>query len=450
MPYDDELSRRREKREEMRQKQLREQKKLRTMLIVAGVILILCTAGIILLARQFGGSPTPPVENTPATEAQVHTPVTEATEETSARRNAPTTIHIRAAGDLNITNRVVESGLVASGYDYTRPFLDVAHLLTEADLTLMNFNGNISGEPYGTETMSAPSQILDALRNMGVDIVQTANCSSVQNGLIGLKSTLSAVRQSGLTPIGSYATPQDYTLDKGYTICDIQGIKVAVVAFSKGVGGRGMPAGNEDCVNLLYTDYASYYQDVNKEKIDAILKAAAAEKPDITIAMLHWGSEFNDVISESQEDIAALMIKRGVDIIIGSHPHMVQRIVFDEAKGTLVAYSLGDFYGDASRDGTYYSIILDVEITKDPELGTTKVTNFSYTPIFTVKESESADGFRRVVRVEQAMRAYEENYVDKVSDAAYANMGKALKRIYERVTGEKYPEETTPETTAPG
>ena len=447
MAYDDELSRRREKREAARQKQLQEQKRLRTMLIVAGVILVLCTAGIILLARNFGGDPAPEVQTPAATEAPVQTLPSEETEATTSRRNAATTIHIRAAGDLNITNSVVESGLVASGYDYTRPFLDVAHLLSEADLTMLNFNGNISGEPYGSATVSSPSQILDALRSIGVDIVQTANCASVHNGLIGLKSTLSAVRQAGLTPIGSYATPQDYVADKGYTICDIQGIKVAVVAFSKGVGGMGMPAGNEDCVNLLYTDYASYYQKVNKERIDAILKAAAAEKPDITIAMLHWGSEFNDVISESQQYIAALMLKRGVDVIIGSHPHMVQKIEFNESAGTLVAYSLGDFFGDASRDGTYYSIILDLEITKDPEMGTTKVTGFSYTPIFTVKESESADGFRRVVRIEQAMKAYEQNYVDKVTDSAYANMQKALKRIKARVTGVE--ETTPPETTAP-
>ena len=447
MAYDDELSRRREKREAARQKQLQEQKRLRTMLIVAGVILVLCTAGIILLARNFGGDPAPEVQTPAATEAPVQTPPSEETEATTSRRNAATTIHIRAAGDLNITNSVVESGLVASGYDYTRPFLDVAHLLSEADLTMLNFNGNISGEPYGSATVSSPSQILDALRSIGVDIVQTANCASVHNGLIGLKSTLTAVRQAGLTPIGSYATPQDYVADKGYTICDIQGIKVAVVAFSKGVGGMGMPAGNEDCVNLLYTDYASYYQKVNKERIDAILKAAAAEKPDITIAMLHWGSEFNDVISESQQDIAALMLKRGVDVIIGNHPHMVQKIEFNESAGTLVAYSLGDFFGDASRDGTYYSIILDLEITKDPEMGTTKVTGFSYTPIFTVKESESADGFRRVVRIEQAMKAYEQNYVDKVTDSAYANMQKALKRIKARVTGVE--ETTPPETTAP-
>ena len=447
MSYDDELSRRREKREEQRQKRLQEQKRLRIMLIVAGVILVLCTVGIIFLARRFGGTPTPPQEAPAATQPQAQEPEQETTEETSARRNAPTVIHLRAAGDLNVTNSVVESGLVASGYDYTRPFLDVAHLLTDGDLTLMNFNGNISGEPYGTETMSAPSQLLDALRNIGVDILQTANCASVNNGLIGLKSTLSAVRQSGLTPVGSYASPQDYAREKGYIICEVQGIKIAVVAFSKGVGGMGMPAGNEDCVNLLYTDYASYYQDINKEKIDAVLKAAAAEKPDITIAMLHWGSEFNDVLSESQKDIASMMMKRGVDVIIGNHPHMVQRIEFDEDKGTLVAYSLGDFFGDASRDGTYYSIILDVEITKDPELGTTKVTNFSYTPIFTVKESESADGFRRVVRVQQAIQAYDENYVDKVTDSAYANMQKALKRIKARVTGVE--ETETQETTAP-
>lgn len=442
----DQFEQRREKRAQLRQKQLQEQKRMRRNLILAGIVAAACIAGIFLLARNSGRNAPAAEPEKPAVQAQspVRPQPTEPTEETSSRKKAPTTIHIRAAGDLNITKSVVESGLVASGYDFTRAFLDVSHLLADADMTMLNFNGNIAGEPYGSETMSCPSQILTALRNAGVDVVQTANCSSVHNGLIGLKSTISAVRNAGLTPIGSYASPQEYQESKGYIICDVQGVKVALVAFTKGVGGRGMPAGNEDCVNLLYTDYASYYKDVNKDKINAILKEVEAEKPDITVAMLHWGSEFNDVISESQEDIAALLKKRGVDVIIGSHPHMVQKIDFDKDNGTLVAYSLGDFYGDATRDGTYYSIILDLEITKDPEMGTTKVTNFSYTPIFTVKDTESPDGFRRVVRIEQAMLAYEGNYVDKVSASAYANMQKAMRRIYERVTGEEYPDPTDP------
>ena len=81
---------------------------------------------------------------------------TEETEEVSSRRAAPTTIHIRAAGDLNVTKSVVESGLVASGYDFSRAFLDVSHLLSDADMTVLNFNGTISGEPYGSDTNSSP------------------------------------------------------------------------------------------------------------------------------------------------------------------------------------------------------------------------------------------------------------------------------------------------------
>ena len=448
----DQFEQRREKRAQQRQKQLQEQKRLRRNLILAGVIALACFVGIFLLARNADRNAPAAEPEKPATQqhSSVRPQETEATEETTSRRKASTTIHIKAAGDLNITKSVVESGLVASGYDFTRAFLDVSALLSDADLTMLNFNGNIAGEPYGTDTMSCPAQILDALRNAGVDVLQTANCASVHNGLIGLKSTLTAIRNAGLTSLGAYATPEEYRESKGYIICDVQGVKVALVAFSKGVGGRGMPAGNEDCVNLLYNDYASYYKEINREKIDAVLKAVESEKPDITIAMLHWGSEFNDVLSESQETIASFMKKRGVDVIIGNHPHMVQKIDFDETAGTLIAYSLGDFYGDATRDGTYYSIVLDLEITKDPELGTTKVTGYSYTPIFTVKDTESPDGFRRVVRIEQAMAAYEGNYVDKVTTSAYSNMDKALRRIYERVTGEKYVEETTPtEATEP-
>ena len=89
------------------------------------------------------------------------------------------------------------------------------------------------------------------------------------------------------------------------------------------------------------------------------------EKPDITIALLHWGSEYNDDISDTQKSIVNLMKKQGVDVILGTHPHTVQAIEYDELAGTLVAYSLGDFFGDASRGGTNYSIILDLEITKD-------------------------------------------------------------------------------------
>lgn len=434
--HDDELNKRREKREALRKKREAERKRMKIALILAAVVLVAAGIGIFALAKKAGvtvSKPDKPRQEFIQTEAP-----TEAPTETANRQSTVTTIHLRAAGDLNITDTVVNAGIAATGYDFTRAFQDVAFLLADADLTVLNLEGNICGEPFGSVRTSGPQELLDGLRSAGVDLVQTANSASINNGLIGLTSTLSSIRHAGLEPLGSYASAGEFQQSKGYTICNVQGIKIAFVAFTKGVSGMGMPAGNEDCVNLLYEDYDSNYKKIDKAAINGILDAVAQEEPDFTVAMLHWGSEYNDAISETQEDIVTLMQKKGVDLILGTHPHLVQKIDFNESAGTLVAYSLGDFFGDAVRAGTNYSIILDVEITRDTDLGTTRVTDFSYTPIYTLHPSECQGdySYSRVVRIEEAMLAYENNFVDKISKAAYDSMEYALKRITARVNGE--------------
>ena len=377
-PHDDEMNKRRQRREEMRQKQQAEQKRLKTGLIIAGILLVVCTVALLSIIRDTGALDSPETETSAAVK---ETQPPETKPQTWSEQNSTTTINIRAAGDLNITDSVVKSGLTSTGYDFTRSFMDVAPLLSEADLTVLNLEGNIVGEPYGTERTSAPNDLLTALRNAGVDLIQMANSCAINNGLIGLKSTINAIHNSGMEPIGAYATQADFNRSKGYTICEANGIKVAFVAFTKGMNGMGLPAGSEGCVNLLYTDYDSEYKKIDTDGITRILKNAAAEKPDITIALLHWGSEGTDSHSDSQERIINLMKKQGVDVIIGSHPHRLHKIEFDQAAGTLVAYSLGDFFGDASAGGSNYSIILDIEITKDNHSGITRGTDYSYTPI---------------------------------------------------------------------
>ena len=427
--HDDEMNMRREKREAQRRKQQAEAKRLRITLILAAVVLVLCTAGIVFLTSRSDSSQT-----TVAAETRPTQKPTQATEPaTRGQKNPKTTIHIKAAGDLNVTNTVINAGVAVGGYNYTRAFMDVASTLSDADLTVLNLEGNICGEPYGSDTTSAPRELLEGLRNAGVDLIQMANSCTINNGLIGLTSTLQTIRAAGLEPVGAFASESEFQQSKGYTITEAQGVKVAFVAFTKGLGGRGLPAGNDNLVNILYEDYASTYDKIDRTRITSVLKAVEAEKPDITIALLHWGSEYNDDISDTQKSIVNLMKKQGVDVIIGTHPHTVQAIEYDELAGTLVAYSLGDFFGDASRGGTNYSIILDLEITKDSSTGTTKVTNYSYTPIYTVSEAESADGYRRVVRIDKTVEAWEENYLDKVSQSAKESMVHALDRIEARI-----------------
>lgn len=343
---------------------------------------------------------------------------------------ADTVIHFVAGGDLNVTDKVVASGGAAGGYDYSDVLLDVVPVLSGGDLTVLNFEGSLSGEPYGTDSKSAPQQLMTDLKNAGVDLIQTANSKTLANGLRGLTATIQGIRQTGMQNLGTFTDGEEYERYQGYLIREVNGIRVAVVAFTKGMDGSGLPAGGEKCVNLLYKDYTSTYQKVDTEGITAVLQAVAKESPDVTIAMLHWGSEFNDQISTTQKKIIKLMQEQGVDAIIGTHPHYVQQMGFDEETGVFVAYSLGDFLGDAEKAGTDYSVLLDLEITKDGKTGETKITGYSYTPIY---QYESEEGLR-LLRIREAITAYESSYIDSVSAEVYAAMKSALSRIEARVS----------------
>lgn len=434
MAIDDaaEFDKRRMRREELKYKRGKERKRTIIGLVIAAVVLIAAAVLIVVLARKAPEPDTQPTQTVPTgetapptTQLQTEPPVRE-TE--PPRRKQDTVIHFAAAGDLNVNALTVEAG--GAAYDFTKTFRDVLPVLSAADLTVLNFEGNLIGTPYGTESYSAPQKMMEALADVGVDLIQMANSKAIVNGTIGLGTTLDSIRAAGMEPVGAYSSNSEFKKSGGYLIRDVQGIKVAVVAFTKGMDGMALPAGSEDCVNLLYTDYSTTYQDVDTKGISKILKAINKEKPDITIALLHWGSEYNDNLNDTQEKILDLMFDYGVDAVIGTHPHYVQAIEYNESEGTLVAYSLGDFFSDTQKAGTEYSIVLDLEITKDADTEQTRITGYSYTPLFTVAEDGEP---LKVVRLEEAMRAYEEGYVDRVSKEIYEDMKYAMTRVEERV-----------------
>ena len=426
MAFDsEEIRKRQQRRRQEAQRRQERQRQLRKRIIIgliaAAVILALCGLVILLLQHTAQPSPTEPSAN--ETTLPVQTQPTE----------PETVIHLAFGGDLNVTDKVVASGVSGDGYDYTDVFMDIVPLFAGVDAAALNFEGNLCGAPYGTQNARAPQALMEALSAAGVDMIQMANSCTINNGLLGLRSTLDGIRAAGMEPLGAYATPEEFEKSKGFTLRSIHGVKVAFVAFTKGVSSMGLPEGSEDCVNLLYTDYTSTYQKVDTEGITEILEAVELEKPDVTIAMLHWGSEYNGQISGTQEQIVKLMQKNGVDAIIGTHSHYVQTIDYDEATGALVAYSLGDFYGDADKNGTNYSIVLNLEITKNNLTGQTKITEYECTPIYTMTQEKDGVGTTRILRIRDAIASFEANSIDKVSEETYNAMKAALKKIEARV-----------------
>ena len=388
-------------------------KKLYLRLILAAVAIIACTLTIVLVTRPASQPDVP----------SVSAPDTRPGETGSSQET--TTIRIAAVGDVNTTNRVVSSG--NSVREYNDMLLDVSHLLSNPHLTLMNLEGVVAGPPYG-DSRSTPEELLQALKKTGVDGIQLANSYTVHNGIASLASTVSKLEEHGFLTLGAYKNSEK---DRPYTMIEIEGIRIAIAAFTKGTVGMGMLSKGEYGTNILYTDYDTTYQDVDTAYMERVLSAIRNDKPDLTIALLHWGSEYNDNISKSQERIRTLLLDGGVNAIIGTHSHYVQKMELNE-KGQFIAYSLGDFLGDGARSGTEYSLILNLTVEKNNTTGATKITAFDYTPTFIVNTEEQP---LRVLRLREAIAAYESGQLGRVDETTYNAMKYALTRIEARVTG---------------
>jgi poly-gamma-glutamate synthesis protein (capsule biosynthesis protein) len=389
--------------------------------VVAIALAIFGISILLLQPKNDTGPTTPPTQATAP-----NTPI-----------QPPTQITIAFGGDINITDKVVAAGKTGSGYDYSNLFKDVAPVLAGADAAVVNLEGNLYGEPFGTKSTSAPKELMTALHHAGVDFVQMANSCVLNNGLSGLRQTLSGIRENGMEGIGAFADEAEFEKYRGFTLTEINGVKVAFVAFTKGMNGLSLPDGKENLVNLLYKDYTSTYSEINTEGITKILRSIQMEKPDITIALLHWGSTHNGIVSDSQKEIVDLMQKEGVSAIIGTHSHYVQDVEFDPDSSTLVAYSLGDFVGDADKHNTNASTILQLQITKDHATGVTSITGYHHTPVYIATPEVDGVSAIQLLRIRDAIVAYEVNSILKVSDETYAAMKAALNRISARVDPEE-------------
>ncbi len=400
----------------------------RNFLIAVALVAVCLLIGFVLVLRNLDterpGASQPGI-NAPST--SLSTPPTESTEPKAPQ----TVITLSFGGDLNVTEKLISAGNLDGSFRFTDCFSDVASVFAQANASVLNFEGNLVGAPYGSASSSAPMELIRAVKATGLDFLQIANSCAINNGLGGLGQTINGIRAEGMEPLGAFASSQEFKATQGFTLRNIGGLRVAFVAFTKGVGSLGLPAGSEDCVNLLYKDYSSTYQKVDTEGINAVLEAVRAQEPDVTIALLHWGSEFNSTVSKTQTKIKELLIEGGVDAIIGTHPHLVQKVEQEE-NGALVAYSLGDFFGSAEKEGTQYSVVLQLQFTRDNYSGETTLTAWDYVPVYTLTPERDGESMR-VVRIREALSMYENNHVSKVTKEAYDNMKAALSRIEARM-----------------
>jgi len=308
-----------------------------------------------------------------------------------------TTINLTATGDILMHNTVIASGKNGASYNFDHLFAPVQHLIAEGDYASVNLECALAGPSTGYTgypLFNSPDSIANALHNSEFDLVVTANNHILDRGYQGAVRTMDVLRQAGFDTTGTFKTQKE---KQNFLIKDIRGVKVGYLAYSYSTNGIPVPQNNPYFYNFL--------------EPDKIINDISALRPDVDVLVLilHWGVEYSPYPTQQQRKLATEFFQNGADIILGSHPHVIQPMEIMKINGQdkFVIYSMGNSMGNQNGVERNSGVILNLQFTKNLTQGDTNLTGVSYTPTFI--HPYYADGRRmfRVIPIEETIKAIE-------------------------------------------
>ena len=263
-------------------------------------------------------------------------------------------------GDVLTHDSVLADAKKENGvYDFTSMFSDIKPMIKNYDLKYVNQEAIIGGPSFkysGYPTFNAPDSIGDNLISTGFNIFGLANNHAYDKGEVAITYSNKYWSGKDVITAGTYSSFEERDDIKVY---EKNGIKYAFLAYTTSLNGYTLSSDKSYLVNVYSDELVK--DDINKIK----------DKVDVVIVAMHWGDEYTNTPTNSQREIAQHLSELGVDLVIGTHPHVVQPIEY--VGETLVIYSLGNFISNQLVIGLNPAIglMVGVDITVDGD--TTKI-----------------------------------------------------------------------------
>ncbi len=240
-------------------------------------------------------------------------------------------------------------------FNYDDVFRYIKPVLTEADIAIANFEVTLAGPPYmGYPQFSSPADLAVACKNAGIDYFVTANNHAADRGNKGIISTINKLDSIGIPHTGTFLNSTSHDTLTPLMI-HRNGASIALLNYTFSTNGIKVP--EPVIVNML-----------DKELITNDVNNAKNKKADIIILFLHWGTEYDTIPAKAQTDLAEYFQSLGVDMVIGSHPHVLQKMVWYKNAGNVkdgvVVYSLGNFVSNQRKPKTDGGSMVRIELTK--------------------------------------------------------------------------------------
>ncbi len=252
-------------------------------------------------------------------------------------------------------------------WDYNDVFTYIKPVISDADLAVANLEVTLAGPPYkGYPQFSSPAAIAVACKNAGIDFLVTANNHSADRGKAGITGTIFRLDSIGMPHTGTF-TDQASRENGTPQIISKNGFKIAILNYTYGTNGINVPS--PVIVNML-----------DRNVVGGDLEKTKKLNPDLTVLVLHWGTEYDTVPSAAQTEMAGYFLSKGADLVIGSHPHVLQKMVWfndgSEFSNKAVVYSLGNFISNQRKPKTDGGSMVRIEIEK--EEGSVRIISAGY------------------------------------------------------------------------
>ena len=347
-------------------------------------------------------------------------------------------VSLSFTGDILIEDALYN--WMGKGYDFKNYFDKVTPYL-KADLVIGNQEVVLGGETLeitGSDyTFNAPEEIAKQLPEIGFDVLTFANNHSYDRGMQGIVNTRKNLKAAGIQTTGAYEKKEQRD---DILVVERNGIRFAILAYTYDTN-QWIDAENSFAINHFLNEEHMFDDRCKKQLARDVQKAK--EQADVVIAAMHWGTEFTYEIDAAQRDAAGFLNEQGVDIIIGNHPHCLQRVetlTNAQGKETFVMYSLGNFVSAAmgvdrasEQFTNMYEIggIVQCDVELNTKTGETTVKNKKMIPIVNHFDA-SYDGFRLLPfssYTEELAAAHGQRTVS--SDFTYAWLREQLKQLYD-------------------
>ncbi len=352
------------------------------------LIVFIFISGLYLLKKEY--------QNEPKQEAK------EKNVEVKKENTKTSKLSLIMVGDALLHGSVYRDAYKNGVYNFDSQLEYIKPIVQNYDLAFYNQESILGGAELGLSdypTFNSPWEFGDAMINSGFNLVSLANNHTMDRGEKAVLNSCEYWKsKEDVLAVGSYCSKED---SEAIQIREKNGIKYTLLAYTYGTNGISVPQGKEYLVNL-YSD--------EKVKNDI---AKVRDKVDLLIVSMHWGTEYRTEPTEEQKREAEYLSSLGVDIIIGTHPHVIEPITY--INDTLVIYSLGNFISAQSTNNDYNTMVelmTSVDIIKEEKNGqaTIKLDNLNNELLYNYYKKGSRWTDFKVIPFSQMNSNYNSDY----------------------------------------